>query len=96
VQKLVHEFKSEITDQDGHTYRARALGRQRKTGTWEGWLEFRPRGGGGQPRHTPVETTQPNLEALRYWASGLEPIYLEGALERAISGRRSDGAASSR
>ena len=43
-----------------------------------------------------VETTQPNLEALRYWASGLEPVYLEGALERAIAGRRSDSATSSR
>jgi hypothetical protein len=38
-------------------------------------------------RRSPVETTQPNREALTYWASGIEPVYLEGALERAIASR---------
>jgi hypothetical protein len=38
-------------------------------------------------RRSPVETTQPNREALAYWASGIEPVYLEGALERAIASR---------
>ncbi|TMG56129.1 MAG: hypothetical protein E6H84_04660 [Chloroflexi bacterium] len=96
MSTVIHEFTAEVADPDGHVYLARALGRARKSGTWEGWLEFRPRSGGGLPRRTAVETTQPNLEALRYWASGLEPVYLEGALERAIAGRRSDSATSSR
>jgi hypothetical protein len=96
MNTLIHEFLAEVTDPDGHVYLARAIGSPRRTGIWEGWLEFRPRGGGGQVRRTAVETTQPNLEAMRYWASGLEPVYLEGALERAIAGRRSDSAASSR
>jgi hypothetical protein len=30
-----------------------------------------------------VETTQPDRAALEYWASGIEPIYLDGALARA-------------
>ena len=30
------------------------------------------------------ETTQPNLTDLRYWATGLTPVYLEGALERIL------------
>ena len=32
---------------------------------------------------TDQETSQPNRSALEYWADGLEPIYLEGALARA-------------
>jgi hypothetical protein len=32
---------------------------------------------------TGQETSQPDLKALEYWAGGLEPIYLAGALERA-------------
>jgi hypothetical protein len=32
---------------------------------------------------TQQETSQPNRAALEYWADGLEPIYLEGALARA-------------
>ena len=35
--------------------------------------------------HSPRETTQPNLAALEYWASGLTPVYLAGALERALT-----------
>lgn len=32
------------------------------------------------------ETTQPNLTDLEYWATGVTPVYLEGALERALAG----------
>ena len=32
---------------------------------------------------TERETTQPNRGAVAYWADGLEPIYLEGAFNRA-------------
>ncbi len=64
------------------------MGRQRKGQTvWEGWLEFSPLGGRGIVRRSPVETTQPNRKALAYRASGIEPVYLEGALERAIASR---------
>ena len=84
MESLIQEFTAEITDEDGHAYTARALGRKRADGLWSGYIEFRPRGRGGLPRRTAAETTQPNLDALRYWASGLELVYLEGALERAI------------
>jgi hypothetical protein len=88
VDELIHEFANEIADGDGHTYTARVTGRQRKGQTvWEGRLEFTPRGGRGMVRRSQVETTQPNREALAYWASGVEPVYLEGALERAIASR---------
>ena len=36
---------------------------------------------------TDRETTQPNLRALEYWATGLTPAYLEGALDRALEAR---------
>src|SRR3979490_1322724 len=88
MDTMLHEFTSEVGDQDGHAYSARALGRRRKGATvWEGWLEFSPRGGGGIVRKSPIETTQPNRETLSHWAGGLEPVYLEGALERAITSR---------
>jgi hypothetical protein len=96
VNELIHEFTSEIADADGHAYTARAMGRQRKGRTvWEGWLEFTPLGGRGMVRRSQIETTQPNRRALAYWASGVEPVYLEGSLERAIASR-SDPAAQSR
>ena len=95
MDDLIHEFTNEIADADGHAYTARAMGHQRVGRTvWEGWLEFTPVGGGGIVRRGPVETTQPNREALVYWASGVEPVYLEGALERAIAAR-SEGRARS-
>jgi hypothetical protein len=84
----IRDYTAEISDADGHAYSARAMGRQRQGRTvWEGWLEFSPRGGRGIIRRSPIETTQPSREALAYWASGIEPVYLEGALERAIASR---------
>jgi hypothetical protein len=39
--------------------------------------------GGGTALQTGEETSQPNLETAVYWAEGLEPVYLDGALARA-------------
>jgi hypothetical protein len=70
---------------DGDTvYRARACGRERADGTWEGWIEFVP-AHGGPVLASERETTQPNLVDLQYWATGLTPVYLEGALERTLT-----------
>jgi hypothetical protein len=89
MNEAIHEYTAEVADADGHAYTARAVGRQRPGRTvWEGWLEFSPVGGVGIVRRSPIETTQPNREALAYWAGGIEPVYLEGALERAITARR--------
>lgn len=71
------------------TYRARVLGLERRDGSWEGRLEFRC--GKGVPLSTGEETRQPNLEALEYWATGLEESYLEGALKRAFDAVRKWG-----
>jgi hypothetical protein len=67
---------------DGKSYRARVLGFQRPADTWEGRIEFRD--GSGHKFTTGHETSQPDRKALEYWASGLEPVFLEGALKRAL------------
>jgi len=64
-------------------YHPRAIGRFGEDGMWQGWLEFVP-AGGGQPVITGVESTQPEREHLVYWATGLSPVYLEGALQRGL------------
>jgi len=83
MPELIHEYKSRILSGDGMRYTIQACGELRSDGNWEGWLEFHPESGEFSLR-TGRETTQPDRNALAYWASGLEPVYLEGALERAI------------
>ena len=85
MDALIHEYARHVRDADGHLYKVRVLGRQRSDKTWIGWLEFSPRGSGGIVRRTRRETTQPSRGALRYWASGLQATYLEGALVRALA-----------
>lgn len=69
---------------DGKTYTARACGAEmRDGGRWQGWIEFVPIGE-GEPVRSARETTQPNRKDTVYWATGLTPVYLEGALQRAL------------
>jgi hypothetical protein len=70
-----------LRDAGGGEYTARAYGEERADGNREGWLEFHS--AAGAVRRTERETTQPGREALAYWASGLEPVYLDGAFTRA-------------
>jgi hypothetical protein len=80
---LVLEFSERLRDPaDGTSYVARVYGRQRLDGTWEGWLEFVAVGAAVSLR-TEQETTQSSQQGVAYWASGLEPSYLEGAFARA-------------
>jgi hypothetical protein len=67
----------------GTTYSVLICGEHRVDGTWKGWLEFHPVDSTLPISRTDQETSQPNRAALEYWADGLEPIYLEGALARA-------------
>jgi hypothetical protein len=79
------EYPSSLVGDDGQVYIARACGRMRSDGLWEGWLEFE-REDGEVAVHTTRETTQPNRTDIGYWATGLTPVYLEGAFRRAIEG----------
>jgi hypothetical protein len=80
---LVRELRDPVVTTDGVVYTVRVCGLQRADGLWEAWLEFDPDDGAPVLR-TSRETTQPNLTDLVYWASGLTPVYLEGALQRAL------------
>jgi hypothetical protein len=81
---VVAVFDSSLALQDGRIYTAQACGRQRDDGRWEGWLEFVPDDPSVVLR-TARETTQRNLPDLEHWASTLTPVYLQGALERALT-----------
>jgi hypothetical protein len=72
-----------LINASGRIYRPRAYADARADGTLDGWLVFFPVGG-GQAIATERETTQATFEALTVWAAGLTPVYLEGALARAI------------
>ena len=83
MAELLHEYAPEVTDSRGNRYRVRAMAEARADGDWIGWLEFVPAGSSVATLRTGRETTQPDREKLVYWAAGLEPIYLDGALARA-------------
>ena len=72
---------------DGVAYRADACGAPTSDGLWQGWIEFTPTSGGPSIRSR-RETTQPNRVDAVYWATGLTPIYLEGALQRTLEAAR--------
>lgn len=77
------EYPSSLIGEDGKVYQARACGRRRADGLWEGWVEFEREDGEVAVR-TERETTQPNRTDLAYWAAGLTAVYLEGAFGRAV------------
>ncbi len=83
MEEHIHTHSARIR-RDGIEYEARVHGAARADGTWAGWLEFHPVRGSGPVLRTGQETSQPNRHALDYWAGGLEPVYLDGALDRAF------------
>jgi hypothetical protein len=78
----IHTHSARVR-RDRIEYEARVYGAARADGTWAGWLEFHAVGRSGAVLRTGQETSQPSRRALEYWAGGLEPVYLDGALERA-------------
>ena len=81
--EVLVEFPDTIASEDGTLYVARACGKAEPDGLWHGWIEFIPLDG-ADPVRSPRETTQPNRADAVYWATGLTPVYLEGALHRAL------------
>jgi hypothetical protein len=80
---LLQEYLTDVTGPDDTAYIVRSYGEQRADGTWTGWLQFHPTDSAKATLRTEQETSQPNRTAIEYWATGLEPIYFEGAFERA-------------
>ena len=80
--QIVHERVIALQDSLGRRYDlARTLAEEQPDGSWHGSIEFRS--AEGYVLRTDRETTQSNRAAVEYWASGLEEVFLEGALARA-------------
>ena len=82
MAEVLVSFEQPVRDELGE-YHARAVGRPAGDGMWEGWIEFTPIDGSSEVLVTGVESTQPEREHLVYWATGLTPVFMEGALARA-------------
>ena len=84
IMAVLLEYRWRVVTRTGCAFAARACGAPAHDGTkrWHGWLEFTP-AGARAPLRTPRETTQPSRAATLYWAAGITPVYLEGALRRA-------------
>jgi hypothetical protein len=80
---LLQEYSSQVIGPEGTAYDVRSYGEERADGTWIGWLEFRPTDLSKAVLTTGQETSQPNRTSVEYWATGLEPVYFEGAFGRA-------------
>ena len=79
---VLHAFRDPIEDRRG-AFHGRVVGRRAGDGTWAGWLEFAPANDAGSPLVTEVESHQQTHMQLLRWATGLTPVYAEGALHRA-------------
>ena len=82
MAEVLVSFDQPVADDLGE-FHARAVGRLADDGMWEGWIEFTPIDGTSEVLVTGTESRQPEREHLVYWATGLTPIFLEGALHRA-------------
>jgi hypothetical protein len=96
MKVMVHERVVRLRGSNGVTYdRVRIYAQPQDDVSWVGWIEFLPADAAGPVMRTERETTQSHADAVAYWATGLEPVYLEGALERAERLARSGTAAAS-
>ena len=86
MNDLVHTYGEVVRDPEGRGYVASVHSLERIDGTWETWLEFRGLGRDVTLR-TNRESEQSNRRGVLYWASGLQPSYLDGALLRATRTR---------
>ncbi|MEP6693475.1 MAG: hypothetical protein ABJB39_02405 [Chloroflexota bacterium] len=84
MSEVLIEYEGVLTGDDGSGWVARACGKLGKGTVWDGWIEFVPVNAGARPVRSRRETTQPSRESLVYWATGLTPVYLKGALDRAL------------
>jgi hypothetical protein len=84
MAELVHEREIALSAPDGTVYdRALVYAEPNGRTTWAGFIEFVPSKGNRAVR-TGHETTQSNIEGVAYWGTGLELVYLDGALARAL------------
>lgn len=83
MTEVLVAFDEPIRNESG-TYHARVVGRLAEDAMWEGWFEFEDMSDpGAKLLVSPVESRHREREQLEYWATGLTPVYAEGALHRA-------------
>ena len=83
MAELLVSYDAPVTHKTGR-YHARAVGRLADDAMWDGWFEFEPLDHAGPVVVGPAETRQPEHHDLVYWATGITPVFLEGALHRAL------------
>jgi len=82
MDEILQQFEQPVIDENGARHTVYLYGRSRPGDTWQGWLVFE-RQSDGLRYATGVETTQPNRQAILYWAAGLTDSYFDGAFNRA-------------
>jgi hypothetical protein len=80
--RFIQQYSGTLVDPYGRQYVARVYSACRPDDLWDAWFVFFPLDG-GRPLASDRETTQISLGAVRYWATGITSLYLDGALERA-------------
>jgi hypothetical protein len=82
--EFVFEYPTLLRTASGEEYLTRVYADRQPIGPlWEAWFVFFPLSG-GRTLATDNETTQSKLDDVQYWATGITPAYLEGALTRAL------------
>jgi hypothetical protein len=82
MAEVLRTFEDRFVDRSGRTYSVQVVGALAADNMWDGWLEFIPTDSEGEPIITEAESRQPKRTDLVYWATGLTPVYVEGAFER--------------
>ena len=79
---VLYAFREPFEDPRG-AFTGRVVAHEAGDGTWEGRLEFVATADAARLLVTDVESRQQTHQQLLRWASGLTPVYAEGALHRA-------------
>src|ERR1044071_9120228 len=82
MTEIMIDLSETVSDTRG-IFHARAMARQRRDGSWEGWLEFVRAADASVRYTTPIQTLQDDRGTMERWASGLTRVYADGALARA-------------
>ena len=81
--QFIQQYPYVLKTLRGDQYVGRVYADRQPGGLWEAWLVFFSLTTRAVLA-TDRETTQGKREHVVYWASGLSPTYLQGALERAL------------
>jgi hypothetical protein len=85
MTEIIADVETTVVSPDGHEYYVQVGGERLATGLWEAWLEFVPLDGSLDVLLTTTETTQPTRDAVVRWSETVTPVYLQGALARAVA-----------